>query len=116
MKAIVFCAQTAVNIVLLPLSILLGAPIWLNKVRFAPGVVVEVTRDELIVTDCRGNIAVINRWPRKDVGEFRPNRFDRMMLVRVPGVSNLDVLVGLDHDVLTFISDQMIPLLPGVHR
>ena len=81
---------------------------WTGK----PVVEVELTASELVITDRRGDITC-QRLPRGAIGEFRLNRFQPTIWVRIPGRDAQDALSGLDRQIQQYIVDRVAPLLPG---
>jgi hypothetical protein len=111
--------EVLVNVPLLVVSLLVHELVWIRLFRFRPAVEVEVTAGEVIVRDRRDPniISRTYRWPRAEVGEFRPNRFDLALWVRVPGREMPDdsVLSGLERPLLEYICQHVTPLLPHAH-
>ena len=58
--------------------------------------VIELDRNELRITEPtrkREGFALETRsWPRAAVGELRPNRYSKGLLVQIPGQENFDTL------------------------
>jgi hypothetical protein len=86
--------------VLAPLTVLLHTLLVSKR----PRAIIEIGVDEIVIRD-RGDVGLgwwctTLRWPRKDVGGFRRNRFERMLFLRVPGKISHDLLDGLDEPTL----------------
>jgi hypothetical protein len=110
--------EVTLNLPLQVLSLLFREVVWIRLFRFRPAVEVEVTAEELVVTDRRDEnvVSSTRRWRRWDVAEFRPNRFGNSMWIRIPGREVNDVLHGLERPLLDYISEHVSPLLgPAAH-
>jgi hypothetical protein len=109
--------ELLVNLPLLVVSLLLRELVWIRLFRFRPAVEAEVTTAEVIVRDRRDASITSHtyRWPRAEIAEFRPNRFDLALWVRVPGREMHEdaVLTGLERPLLEYICAQVAPLLPA---
>jgi hypothetical protein len=105
--------EVAINLPLQVFTLLFKHPVWVRLFRFRPAVEVEVTAEEIIVTDRRDENVVnsTRRWRRAELAEFRPNRFGNSIWIRVPGQEVADVLTGLERPLLDFISEHVSPLV-----
>lgn len=89
-----------VSPVLAPLTVFLCTLLVTKK----PRAVIEIGIDHIVVRD-RGDEGLgwwctTSRWSRRDVGEFRRNRFESMLFLRIPGQVSHDLLSGLDEQTL----------------
>jgi hypothetical protein len=72
-----------------------------------PRMIIELNRTELRITERRGHKENVLAWPRETVGELRPNRYSRGLLVRIPGQANFDILKDCRGDLLHWIGETL---------
>ena len=83
--------------------------------EIGPRAVLELTAGKLTIheTDSEGSHHV-RSWPAAELTECRPNRYQRSLYLRVPGVEVWDALGELDDELIRFVADTLRPYLPNV--
>ena len=91
--------------------------------RREPALEVEVTASDVLVTECDAEgHTTRHAWPRGSVAEghttsqFRPNRFEPSIWIRVTDRAVLDVGRGLDRTAAAFVCGAVSPFLPNASQ
>lgn len=74
-----------------------------------PRMIIELNRTEFRISEKTGRGAKMTSqsWPRAEVGELRPNRYSRGLLVRIPGKQNFDILTDCSSDLIQSIGEAL---------
>jgi hypothetical protein len=76
---------------------------WWGEPR--PLAVIELSRDELAVTENVEGGMPRRAWPRAEITELRPNRYFRGLYLRIAGKENIDLLTFLDAELIKWLGE-----------
>ena len=79
-----------------------------------PRMIIELNRTEFRISEKTGRGSAkmtVQSWPRVEVGELRPNRYSRGLLVRIPGKQNFDILTDCSSDLIQSIGQALTEAL-----
>jgi hypothetical protein len=80
-----------------------------------PRAVLELTAEHFTLTE-HGADTVTRTWPLHEVGEVRPNRYDRGLYVRIPGKDNFDMLADLDRRLVEHVGNRLSAALERLRQ
>jgi hypothetical protein len=96
-----------------PIVSLAAAVVWAGQRALGrpvpPRMILELNSREFRITE-RGRTGLetgVRSWPRAEVGELRPNRYSRGLLVRIPGRDNFDILGDCGNDLVHWLGDTL---------
>lgn len=84
-----------------------------------PRAVLELTAEHFSITepDTESTAKIQTRtWPLRDVGEVRPNRYDKGLYIRIPGKDNFDCLGDLDRRLVQHVGNRLSAALERLRK